>query len=83
MPNDYSGIKRVREINGKRWISDFKRIHTIVVMLPSGLFFEVRKMEVWREARGSRIVYSVLNDLYTVKKDVFVITGGYSVKYVP
>jgi hypothetical protein len=77
MPNDYSGIKQVRAINGQRWIDDFKQISGVVVMLPSGLFFEVRKGDVWRTARRWRVVYSVLDDLYTRKRNVFAITGGY------
>jgi len=77
MPNDYTGIKKVRGVNGKRWISDFKRLHTIVVMLPGGVFFEVKKSEVWGEARHTRLVYSIRTDLYKNKKEVFVITGGY------
>jgi hypothetical protein len=76
MPNDYSGIKQVRNVNGQRWIDDFKRSQ-VVVLLPSGLFFEVRKADVWRVARTWRIVYSIFDDLYVRKREVFAITGGY------
>jgi len=77
MPNDYSGIKQVRAINGDRWITDFKRLSSVVVLLPSGLFYEVRKADVWRTARRWRVVYSILDNLYIRRRDSFVITGGY------
>lgn len=77
MTNNYSGIKKVREINGQRWIDDFKRLRTVVVMLPSGVFFEVQKIEVWREAKSIRLVYSIFTTLYRNKREVFTITGGY------
>lgn len=77
MPNDYSGTKKVRAINGQRWIDDFKRLRLVVVMLPTGIWFEVKKIEVWREARTTRLVYSIMDNLYRSKRSVFVITGGY------
>lgn len=77
MPNDYSGIKQVRGVNGQKWIDDFKRLDTIVLILPNGIFFEVRKNEVWDTAKHTRLVYSIYTDLYRNGREVFVITGGY------
>lgn len=77
MPNDYTGIKQVRAVNGQRWIDDFKRLQSIVMMLPGGLFFEVRKADVWRAARRWRVNYSIYDDLYQRKRESFCITGGY------
>lgn len=77
MPNDYSGIKKVREVNGQRWIDDFKRLHTVVLVHPNGIFFEVRKNEVWDTAKYTRLVYSIYTDLYRNRREVFAITGGY------
>ncbi len=57
MPNDYSGIKQVREMNGQQFIEDFKSHNTVGVLLPAGTFFEIRKSDLWSEARTRRVAY--------------------------
>jgi TolB-like protein len=74
MPNDYSGIKKVRALNGQKFIDDFRKHHTIVVYAKrSTEFFEVRKEEVWRTARRSMIGYYLSTEIYTNGREVMVI----------
>ena len=78
MPNKYRNADQVVSINGQRWVNDFLRLDTFVVILRSDLFFGVHKYEIWNEARRMRIIYSIRNDLYSTGEEVFAITGGYN-----
>lgn len=76
MPNDYSGIKKVRAVNGQVFINDFLPVTRVVVMLPAGTFFEVRKAEVWRTARRVKLIYEMTDRLYMRRQLVLCIVGS-------
>lgn len=56
----YSGIKKVREMNGQKFIDDFNRTRTFL-SLPycTSYPYELRKREVWESAKGNQIEYDM------------------------
>ncbi len=73
MPNDYSGTKKVRALNGDQFLKDFRAISTIVAFLPAGTFLEVGKQVVWREALRVHFTYKLSNSVYANGRTVMVL----------
>jgi hypothetical protein len=60
MPNDYSGTKIVRPLNGQQFIDDFNECAVIWVFLPwCQRYLSVQKSDVWFAARGCKIRYKM------------------------
>lgn len=54
----YTGIKKVRDLNGQQFIDDLKHAQTILVMaVNTGISFRVDKTELWDMARTKKIKY--------------------------
>lgn len=64
----YTETKKVREIQGDRFVNEFKSIRSIGLMTSAGEFFEVKKSDVWRKAKEVKLRYSITDKIYAVKR---------------
>lgn len=71
----YTGIKEVRKCNGQKFIDDFKSTssNSIGVNSQYSGFYRVGKMEVWRMAKDTEIMYLFRSDIYRNGRRVMVI----------
>lgn len=75
MPNDYTGIKRVRQLNGQKFIDDFHSAHTVCASPElTGCFLQVSKQDVWRCARDCKINYTMTIAIYKNNRMVMLIS---------
>lgn len=65
MPNDYSGIKQVREHNGQNFIDDFRSVNDIVVYpYATQRSFRVLKQDVWDRAKTGKLHYVMTTEVF-------------------
>lgn len=66
--------KEIKKNNSNLFLEDIKRVSEVVVFASkSNAFLSVSKKSVLEEARHTRIIYYIKNDIYLVKRDVMVI----------
>lgn len=65
-------IKKVRELNGQKFIDDFRSVHTVMAST-SGYYFRILKREVMEHAENSKVHYCMTDKIFKKKRIVMVI----------
>lgn len=69
----YTGIKEVRKHNSQKFIDDFKRMSQCMIKSKYGDVYEVKKSDVWRNAKEDEILYEITDKIFVRVRDVMLI----------
>ena len=69
----YTGIKEVRKHNLQKFIDDFKRLRQCMIKSKYGDVYEVKKRDVWRNAKEGEILYEITDKIFVRTRNVMLI----------